>query len=553
MISPVKQSCKKRYLHGGAIRFMDATLIYDTTLRDGTQGENITFTADEKLKIAKKIDDIGIQYIEGGWPGSNPRDMRFFDLAKRETFHNAKIAAFGSTRKPNMPVSEDPNIAALLESGAPVVTIFGKSWALHVEEIMDNTLKENLLMIRESVEYLKKNGREVVYDAEHFFDGFKDNSEYAIQTLVEAVKGGADFIVLCDTNGGTLPFELDSIFDNVVQSLNALFSSDDGSCHQIKMGIHTHNDCGLAVANSIVAVNKGAVMVQGTINGYGERCGNADLIAIMPILNAKMDRPCTTAENLSCLKSLSRFVSETANMIPLNSRPFVGKSAFAHKGGIHVNAIMKQPRAYEHMDPELVGNKRRVLVSDLSGKSNVEYKAREMGVELGSNGFNSKEIVSKIKHLEHQGYQFDTADGSFKILLEKLTEQFTPLFDLESFRVTIEKDKDKPCTAHATVKISVGGSHEITAAEGRGPVSALDNALRKALGKFYPDLEAMRLVDFKVRVIDGRDGTEAKVRVSIDSRDQSQIWSTIGVSEDIIEASWHALADSFQFKLSNQK
>jgi 2-isopropylmalate synthase len=321
---------------------------------------------------------------------------------------------------------------------------------------------------------------------------------------------------------------------------------------KVNIGIHTHNDCGMAAANAIAAVNCGAVMVHGTINGYGERCGNADLTTIIPVLSAKMNRPCIPEDKLSGLKSLSRYVSETANIVPINSRPFVGRSAFAHKGGIHVSAISKEPRAYEHIPPEVIGNQRRVLMSDLAGKSNVEYKADEMGVDLRANGCDSKTIVAAIKQMEDEGYQFDVADGSFKIMLEKFTEQFKPLFDLESFRVTIEKDKDYPCSAHATIKIAVGDSHEITAAEGLGPVSALDNALRKALGNFFPDLDTMKLVDFKVRVVDGRDGTAAKVRVFIESRDQDQIWSTIGVSEDIIEASWQALADSFQYKLSKE-
>jgi 2-isopropylmalate synthase len=376
--------------------------------------------------------------------------------------------------------------------------------------------------------------------------------DYAMQSIAAALDGGADFIVLCDTNGGTLPFELESIIAEVQQQVNSISSGppQDGS---VQLGIHSHNDCGMAVANSITAVQNGAVMVHGTINGYGERCGNADLTSIIPILSIKMDRACVTQENLKKIKTLSRYVSETANLVPLNSRPFVGKSAFAHKGGIHVSAIMKTPRAYEHMDPTMVGNDRRVLVSDLSGKSNVEYKAKELGVEIGKNGFDSRQIASEIKQMEKEGYQFDTADGTFKILLEKFTDQFKPHFALESFRVTIEKDKDQPCSAHATIKISVGDKKEITAGEGYGPVSALDNALRKALDKFYPDLDTMRLVDFKVRVIDGTRGTAAKVRVLIESRDQNEIWSTMGVSEDIIEASWQALADSFQFKLDNEE
>jgi len=531
---------------------MDPILLYDTTLRDGTQGENVTFSADEKLTIAMRLDDIGIHYIEGGWPGSNPRDVAFFNLAKRVTFKFARLAAFGSTRKPDTRPDRDNNLNALLETETPAVTVFGKSWDLHVEKIMNTTLPENLSMINDSVAFLKQHGREVIYDAEHFFDGYKDNRDYAMQSLAAALDGGADFIVLCDTNGGTLPFELESIIAEVQQQMNNI-STGPSQNASVKLGIHSHNDCGMAVANSITAIQNGAVMVHGTMNGYGERCGNADLTSIIPILSIKMDRACVTQENLKKMKTLSRYISETANLVPLNSRPFVGKSAFAHKGGIHVSAIMKTPRAYEHMDPARVGNSRRVLVSDLSGKSNVEYKAKELGVELGKNGFDSRQIASEIKQMEQEGYQFDTADGTFKILLEKFTDQFKPHFALESFRVTIEKDKDQPCSAHATIKISVGDKKEITAGEGYGPVSALDNALRKALDKFYPDLDTMRLVDFKVRVIDGTRGTAAKVRVLIESRDQNEIWSTMGVSEDIIEASWQALADSFQFKLDNEE
>ena len=531
---------------------MDPILLYDTTLRDGTQGENVTFSAEEKLSIALRLDDIGVHYIEGGWPGSNPRDLEFFELAKKIQLQHARLTAFGSTRKPGTPPKDDANLNALLEAETPAVTVFGKSWDLHVEQVMNNTLAENLAMIRDSIAYLKQCGREVIYDAEHFFDGYKSNKGYALQTLAAALEGGADFIVLCDTNGGSLPFEIDAIINALQEEIHA-GSTDSSGKPAFRFGIHTHNDCGLAVANAITAIQRGAAMVHGTINGYGERCGNADLVSIIPILCLKMHRPCVTAENLKKLKNLSRYVSETANLVPLNSRPFVGKSAFAHKGGIHVSAIMKTPRAYEHMDPGRVGNERRVLVSDLAGKSNVEYKAKELGIELGNNGYDSQKIVTEIKQLEQEGYQFDVADGSLKILLEKFTDQFTSHFELESFRVTIEKNKDQPCSAHATIKIAVGDKKEITAAEGYGPVSALDNALRKALDKFYPDLDTMRLVDFKVRVIDGTRGTAAKVRVLIESRDQNQIWSTIGVSEDIIEASWQALADSFQFKLDNEK
>lgn len=522
---------------------MEPVLLYDTTLRDGTQGENINFSAEEKIKIARRLDDMGIHYIEGGWPGSNPRDRRFFELARDIRFENARLAAFGSTRRPGIRPEDDPNLQELVRSGTPVVTIFGKTWDLHVR-IMNNTPSENLAMIEESVAYLKGKDREVIYDAEHFFDGYKDNPDYALETLRAAHRGGADMLVLCDTNGGALPFELTAVFREVQEA----FSREN-----IRFGIHTHDDSGMAVANTVEAVHLGAVMVQGTINGYGERCGNADLTAIIPILKLKMDCDCIREEDLKKLRRVSRFVSETANIVPLNSRPFVGRSAFAHKGGIHVSAVMKEPRAYEHIDPARVGNDRHVLVSDLAGKSNVEFKARELGVELGGNGCNSRQIVTAIKEMEQEGYQFDAAEGSFRILLEKLTEQYEPTFDLEAFRVTIEKDKDLPCTAHATVKVSVEGREEITAAEGSGPVSALDNALRKALHSFYPGLDEMHLVDFKVRVIDGRAGTAAKVRVLIETRDPDHIWSTIGVSEDIIEASWQALADSFQYKLAKDR
>jgi 2-isopropylmalate synthase len=532
---------------------MEPILLYDTTLRDGAQGENINFSAEEMIKIAQRLDDLGIHYIEGGWPGSNPRDERFFELAKNIKFQNARLSAFGSTRRPGMTADKDQNLKALIKSSTPAVTIFGKTWDLHVEQVMNNTLQENLAMIKDSVKFLKRKNREVIYDAEHFFDGYLANREYALQTLMAAIDGGAEAVVLCDTNGGMLTHDIELITSDVRDTLNDKYGEKSHS-KLIKIGIHTHNDSGLAVANSIAAIRKGAVMVHGTINGYGERCGNADLTSIIPILSVKMNRQCISKENLAKLKNISRFVSESANMTPLNSRPFVGKSAFAHKGGIHVSAIMKVHRAYEHMKPELVGNERRVLISDLAGKSNVEYKAKELGIELGVNGFDSRKIVSEIKRLEEKGYQFEVADGSFKIMMEKFTKQFKPLFELESFRVHIEKEKDRPCSAHATIKISVGGTEEITAAEGNGPVSALDNALRKALEKFYvADLDSMHLVDFKVRVIDAWEGTAAKVRVLIESRDEDRIWSTIGVSEDIIEASWQALADSFQYKLSKAK
>ncbi|MCD6225424.1 MAG: citramalate synthase [Deltaproteobacteria bacterium] len=530
---------------------MDPVLLYDTTLRDGAQGEYISFTAKEKIVIAQKLDDMGIHYIEGGWPGSNPRDMLFFDMAKDITFKNSRLTAFGATRKPNITPENDNNLKALINSGTDAVAIVGKSWDLHVEQIMQNSLEENLAMISDSVSFLKKKGREVIFDAEHFFDGYKADKEYALQSLFAAVDGGADILVLCDTNGGTLPFDIETIITCLMDRLKKTYNKDDHL--PVKIGIHTHNDSGLAVANSITAVRAGADMVQGTINGYGERCGNADLTSIIPILALKMGLPSLSGENIKKLKTLSRFISDTANMTPLNNRPFVGKSAFAHKGGIHVSAIMKNPMAYEHMQPELVGNKRRVLMSDLSGKSNVEYKAKELGIDLDADGVDSSGLLSRIKTLEQQGYQFEVADGSLKLLMERFKDQFKPMFELKSFMVTIIKEKDRLCTAQASIKISVAGVEKITVAEGDGPVSALDNAIRKALNKFYPGvLSSTQLVDFKVRVIDGREGTKAKVRVIIESRDKNNIWSTIGVSEDIIEASWQALADSLQYKLSKE-
>jgi 2-isopropylmalate synthase len=526
---------------------MNNTLIFDTTLRDGTQGENISFTPEDKLRIAQKLDDIGVHYIECGWPGASPGAMEFFKLIQGVTLKQTVVTAFGATRRPGIRPEDDTNLIALIECMAPAVTLFGKTWDLHVVEIMGNTLSENLAMIQDSVAYIKNQGRELLYDAEHFFDGYKSNPDYAAETLIAALKGGADRLVLCDTNGGSLPHEIEAIMGEIGKRL------EDRGYKNVPFGIHAHNDCAMGVANAIAAVRAGATMVQGTINGYGERCGNTDLTAVIPILNLKMNRPCMDPENLKKLKSLSRFVSETANMIPLNSRPFVGRSAFAHKAGVHVSAISKNPVAYEHMDPALVGNKRRVIVSDQSGKSNIEYKAREMGIDLETDAFDTRRFVSEIKLLEQDGYQYDLADGSLKILMDKFRLQYKPRFELESFRVTVEKDKERPCTSHAIVKIAVDGKSEISAAEGAGPVSALDNALRKALYKFYGEIADMHLVDFKVRVIDGREGTEAKVRVLIESRDQEDLWTTVGVSEDIIEASWEALADSFQYKLGNKQ
>ena len=514
--------------------------LYDTTLRDGSQGEQVNLSAKDKLRIAQKLDEFGIRYVEGGWPGSNPKDVRFFEIARKASFQTLSLIAFGSTRRAGIRPEDDKNIRELLKAETETVTIFGKSWDLHVSQILRVSLDENIAMIGETIDYLKKQGREVIFDAEHFFDGYKDNRTYAIKTLKAAMDSGADVIVLCDTNGGVLPEELSRIIKTAITDID------------IPFGIHTHNDCGLALANSLTAVQEGATLVQGTINGYGERCGNVDLISVIGNLQLKMGYQCMTQERLKQLTELSRFVSEVANIPPFNQRPFVGKSAFSHKAGIHVNAILKNPAAYEHIDPKQVGNRRRVLVSDLSGKSNIDYKTMEMGINLDKNNYDSQKIVDEIKKLEDQGYQFEAAEGSLELLIKKVTGQFKEPFSLESFRINIEKNRSGHSTSQAVIKISVGDDEEITAAEGDGPINALDNAMRKALVKFFPTIQEMGLVDFKVRVIDGSDGTAAKVRVQIESRDSREIWSTVGVSEDIIEASWQALVDSLHYKLSKE-
>jgi 2-isopropylmalate synthase len=512
--------------------------LYDTTLRDGSQGEEVTLSAEDKLRLAQKLDEFGIHYVEGGWPGSNPKDARFFEMARKVSFQTARLTAFGSTCRSQTRPEDDQSIQALLRTDLETITIFGKSWDLHATEILGISLDENVRLIEDSVSYLKKQGRRVIYDAEHFFDGYKKNPQYALRTIHAAVRGGADVVVFCDTNGGSLPNEVHRIVTEAMKDLS------------VPTGIHTHNDCGLALANSLAAVQAGVTMVQGTINGYGERCGNTDLVTVMGNLQIKMGYDCVGEGKLKKLRELSRYVSEVANVPPFKRAAFVGKSAFAHKGGVHVSAILKNPAAYEHIDPELVGNRRRVVVSDLAGRSNIEYKAREMGISLGGNGYGSDKIIKEVKRLEDEGYQFDAAEGSLELLMKKVTGQFQDPFHLESLRVTMEKNRSGPSTSHATIKISVASEEEITAAEGDGPVNALDNALRKALYKFYPQVEEMRLVDFKVRVIDGSDGTAAKVRVQIESRDAKEIWSTIGVSENVIEASWLALVDSIQYKLS---
>ena len=513
-------------------------VIYDTTLRDGTQAENINFSAGEKLRIAHRLDEMGFHYIEGGWPGSNPKDARFFEMAKGQPLKNSRLVAFGSTRKPGIKTGKCANMKSLLDAGTQAIALFGKSWELHVTEILAISLEENLEMIADSVSYFKQRDKEVIFEAEHFFDGYRLRPDYALLTIRTALDAGAAWIALCDTNGGTMPHDL----AEAIRDASKIIPKG-------KLGIHTHNDCGLAVANTIAAVNEGATMVQGTVNGYGERCGNADLIPIIANLQLKMGLRCLPESSIKQLTNLSYYVGEVANVRPLPFRPYVGRSAFAHKGGVHVSAVAKSSRAYEHIQPELVGNHQRVLVSELSGKSNISYKAKELGVNLGDDEALTKKIVREIKILEEKGFQFDAAEGSLSVLMKKLSGAFREPFKLQSFTVTNIKTKDEPSLCQATIKISVGDKEELTAAEGNGPVNALDNALRKALTKFYPQIGDIQLVDFKVRITEGIEGTAARVKVLFDTRDKDEMWSTIGVSENIIEASWQALVDSIYYKL----
>ena len=515
--------------------------IYDTTLRDGTQGEGISFSSLDKIKIALRLDKLGVSYIEGGWPGSNPKDMEFFAKIRSIPLKKAKISAFGSTRKGNIKVEKDFNIKALMDSKAPVITIFGKSWELHVKDALRVSLEENIKMIYDSVSYPKSKGRYVIYDAEHYFDGFKANRDYALKTLEAAKNAGAEVLVLCDTNGGTLPSELAEIIKTTKSSIKA------------KYGIHTHNDSGLAVANTVIAVELGCMHVQGTINGFGERCGNANLCSIMPVLQLKLGFRCVSDKNLKTLTDVSYFVNEIANVIPSKNEPFVGESAFAHKGGIHVDAVMKNIKTYEHISPELIGNKRRVLLSDLSGKSNIKYKTSEMGFEEEFEPSHLREIANEIKLKEHRGYLYEDAEGSFELLVREKKGKKEEFFELEGFRVIIETRPKKESYSEATIKLKVKGITEHTAAEGDGPVNALDNALRKALEKFYPNLKKMHLTDYKVRVLEGKNGTKAKVRVLIESANKKQTWGTVGVSENIIQASWEALVDSINYHLLKDK
>ena len=514
--------------------------IYDTTLRDGTQGEGVSFSKVDKVRIASCLDSLGVHYIEGGWPGSNPKDMAFFLEAKKRKYKHAKIAAFGSTRRATVNVEEDPNIIALLEAETPVTTIFGKSWLLHVQDVLRITPEKNLLMVKDSCGYLNDNGKEVIYDAEHFFDGYRDNAEYALDTLKHAVSGGAATVVLCDTNGGSLPREIFAITEVVKRTLP----------DYVKIGIHTHDDSGLGVANSLTAVEAGARHVQGTINGLGERCGNANLCSIIPNLDIKMDFSVLPKDHLKHITEVSKFVYDLANLRPNIRLPYVGKSAFAHKGGIHVDAIQKVMKSYEHITPEIVGNKQRVLISDLSGGGNVLMRAAEHNIKLDRKSPEVKNILATLKQLESEGYEFEAAGASFELLMQKILEKHRSFFQLEGFRVIVEKHgPESPCLSEATVKVNVDGETELTAAEGDGPVNALDKALRKALTRFYPTISSVSLRDYKVRIVDSESGTAAKTRVLIESSDGKRIWGTVGVSENIIEASWQALVDSVEHKL----
>lgn len=517
---------------------MSQIMLYDTTLRDGTQAEDISFLVSDKVRIAQRLDELGVHYIEGGWPGSNPKDIAFFQEIKNVTLKQAKIAAFGSTRRAKTTPELDNNIQTLVQADPDVVTIFGKTWDFHVHEALRITLEENLELINDSLAYLKQHIPEVIYDAEHFFDGYKANPEYAIKTLKAAEDAGVDCIVLCDTNGGTLPSEFPEIMAAVKEAVST------------PLGIHAHNDSECAVANSLMAVSLGAVHVQGTLNGFGERCGNANLCSIIPALKVKMGQECVTDEQMKTLRVVSRYVYELANLIPNKHQAYVGNSAFAHKGGVHVSAIQRHPETYEHMRPEKVGNATRVLVSDLSGRANILAKAEQFNINLDSKDPVTLEILENIKEMENKGYQFEGAEASFELLMRKALGTLRHYFSVIGFRVidTKLKEDDKPLS-EATIKVKVGGRIEHTAAEGDGPVNALDNALRKALEHFYPQLKEMKLLDYKVRVLPTGHGTASITRVLIESGDEDSRWGTVGVSDNIIDASYHALVDALLYKL----
>jgi 2-isopropylmalate synthase len=510
--------------------------IYDTTLRDGTQGEGIAFSVADKLRIAERLDAFGVQYIEGGWPGSNPRDIEFFAEARGRTFRRARLAAFGSTRRKDMRAEADDQVRLLVDAGTPVVTIFGKTWLLHVREVLQTTPEENLAMIADTVRFLKAQGKFVVYDAEHAFDGCKEDREYALATWRAAHGGGADVIVLCDTNGGSLPAE-------IVEITRLARGAVTG-----RLGIHTHDDIGLGVANALASLEAGVTHIQGTLNGYGERTGNCNLTSVMPILQFKMGRPSVPAESLAHLKELSQFLDETANLRPNPRLPWVGGAAFSHKGGTHVNAVQKVIRSYEHIDPSLVGNARHVLISDLAGRSNIVMKARELGFDVTGATPELRDMLARIKDLEHRGYEFEAADGSLALLIQRALTHTERPFAVEAYHVSMRRDGEASA-CEATVKVRVGTELAHTVADGDGPVNALDAALRAALVEFYRDIEEVRLTDYKVRIIDSGLGTAAVTRVLIESSDGAGEWGTVGVSDNIIEASLQALVDSLEYAL----
>jgi len=520
---------------------MPDVYLYDTTLRDGAAREGLSFSLEDKMKILRHLDQFGMHYVEGGYPGSNPKDHEFFDAASRVTLENTRLVAFGSTRRALISASRDREMKALVASGAKTVCIVGKSWDFHVETALKISLDENLYMIGESVKYLKKKGLEVLFDAEHFFDAYKDNPRYALKTLEAAAESDVDWVVLCDTNGGTLPHEIVSVLEAVKEKVH------------VPLGIHAHNDSDCAVASTLEAVRTGVTMVQGTINGYGERCGNANLCSVIPDLVLKMNVDCLSRERLARLTDLSHFVSEVANLSPDAHQPFVGMSAFAHKGGIHTSGVKSESRTYEHVRPDLVGNLQRVVVSELSGKSTLILKAKEMGFDLEDDKAKLADILKQIKELEHAGYQFEAADGSFEILVRKEFGTFKQHFRLESFRVIMEKREDGKVMTEATVKIHVGNRRLIATAEGNGPVNALDRAIRLAIGRSFPAVNDIELTDYKVRVLDEKKGTAAVTRVLIETSDGEKTWGTIGVSENIIQASWEALVDSIEYGLMHER
>ena len=509
--------------------------IYDTTLRDGTQSEGFTLSSNDKVRIAQKLDELGVAFIEGGWPGSNPKDVEFFERARDMQWRNSLITAFGSTCRVKGGPEDDVNIKALLDSQTPVCTIFGKTWTLHVREVLLTTCEDNLRIIEQSVAYLKASGKRVIYDAEHFFDGYKADSSYALETLEAAIRGGAETVVLCDTNGGTLPWEAESIVRALKPRLNHPF------------GIHTHNDSECAVINSLIGVREGAIQVQGTVNGVGERCGNANLCSIMADLELKMGYQCLPKGNIQYLYDLSHFVAEVANITPDEHLPFVGKSAFAHKGGVHVAAMRRSAQSYQHVEPESVGNRMRVVVSDLSGRGNLLSKAEEHGVEVESEEV--LPVLNEIKELESRGFSFEAAEASVAMMLKRQEYGYKPPFELIDFFVNVEHRDKRGIFAEAMVKVRVQGEVLHTAAEGNGPVNALDIALRKALTSYYPQIAGFHLSDYKVRILDSDHGTEAITRVLIDTRNATSRWSTVGAGTNIIEASWRALADSVEYGL----